>query len=79
MSMRHENKAVAKGNLVATDSTHVVGGNMHGNEYVAVAVHVVSDIGDENLPRPFENIHTVRDAIGYVIAWPKSRVSLFPY
>ncbi|RLN28952.1 uncharacterized protein C2845_PM05G17360 [Panicum miliaceum] len=74
MSQRHENRPVAKGNLVATDSTHVVGGNMLGYEYVAVAVHVVSDIGDENLPRPFENIRTVRDAIGYVIAWPPSRV-----
>ncbi|RLN22998.1 hypothetical protein C2845_PM07G10420 [Panicum miliaceum] len=75
MSMRHENKAVAKGNLVVTDSTHVVGGNMLGYEYVVVAVHIVSDIGDENLPRPFENIHTVRDAVGYVIAWPRSRTA----
>jgi hypothetical protein len=64
---------------VVTDSTHVVGGNMLGYEYVVVSVHAINDIGDENLPRPFENIHTIRDAIGYVIAWPKSRESLFPY
>ncbi|XP_072147443.1 uncharacterized protein [Setaria viridis] len=74
MSLRHENKPVAKGNLVTTDSTHVVGGNMLGYEYVAVAVHIVTDIGDEDLPRPYDNICTVRDAIGYVIAWPRSRV-----
>lgn len=79
MSLRHENKPVAKGNLVTTDSTHVVGGNMLGYEYVAVAVHIVSDIGDEDLPRPYDNICTVRDAIGYVIAWPRSHVSLSPY
>uniref|UniRef100_K3YY24 Transposase Tnp1/En/Spm-like domain-containing protein n=1 Tax=Setaria italica TaxID=4555 RepID=K3YY24_SETIT len=74
MSLRHENKPVAKGNLVTTDSTHVVGGNMLGYEYVAVAVHIVSDIGDEDLPRPYDNICTVRDVIGYVIAWPRSHV-----
>jgi hypothetical protein len=79
MSLRHENKPVAKGNLVTTDSTHVVGGNMLGHEYVAVAVHIVSDLGGEDLPRPYDNISTVRDAIGHVIAWPRSRVSLFPY
>jgi aromatic ring hydroxylase len=26
--VRHENKLMAKGNLVTTDTTHVVGGNM---------------------------------------------------
>jgi hypothetical protein len=39
-------------------------GNMLGYEYVAVAVHNVSDIEDENLPRPYESLGTVRDAIG---------------
>lgn len=78
MSLRHENKPVAKENLVSTDRTHVVGGNMLGYEYVAVSIHVVSDIAEENLPRPYEHFRTVRDAIGYVVAWPQSRVSLFP-
>ncbi|RCV05953.1 hypothetical protein SETIT_1G124000v2 [Setaria italica] len=48
---------------------------MLGYEYVAVAVHIVTDIGDEDLPRPYDNICTVRDAIGYVIAWPRSRMA----
>ena len=79
MSLRHENKAVAKGNLISTYRTHVVGGDMLGYEYVAVAVHNVRDIGDEKLARPYESLRTVGDAIGCVVAWPRSRVSLIPH
>ena len=52
---------------------------MLGYEYVVVGVHTVSDIGDENLPRPYESLRTVRDAIGCVVAWPRSRVSSIPH
>ena len=52
---------------------------MLGYEYVPVGVYTVSDIGDENLPRPYESLRTVRDAIGCVVAWPRSRVSSIPH
>ena len=64
-------KVVAKGYLVSSDSTHVVGGNMLGDEYYGVAIHGVTNIGDERLPRPFEKYCTVKDAIGCVVAWPR--------
>ena len=68
---------MAKGNLVTTDATHVVVRNMLGNEYYGEAIHTVTNIGDERLPRPpFENCNTLRDAIGYVIAWPRAYVRL---
>nr|XP_015642066.1 uncharacterized protein LOC4341484 isoform X1 [Oryza sativa Japonica Group] len=70
----YKGKVVAKGNLVTTDSTYVVGGNMLGNEYYGVAVHSVTNIGDERLPRPSENCTTLREAIGYVIPWPRPYV-----
>ncbi|KAL6639399.1 hypothetical protein ACP70R_023129 [Stipagrostis hirtigluma subsp. patula] len=78
MSLRNKNKVLAKGNLVTTDRTGVVGGNMLGTEYYGVAVHAVSNLGDESLPRPYDKFSTVRDAIGYVIAWPKSHVKRPP-
>ncbi|BAF17164.2 Os05g0342600 [Oryza sativa Japonica Group] len=69
----NKDKLVAKGNLVTANATHVVGRNMLGNEYYGVAIHTVTNIGDERLPRPpFENCNTLRDAIGYVIAWPRA-------
>lgn len=70
---------MAKGGLVSKDKTCVVGGDMLGDEYFGVAVHAVTNIGDERLLRPYENIHTVRDAIGCVVAWPRSYVSPFSY
>jgi hypothetical protein len=35
-----------------------------------VDIHIVSDNGDEDLHRPYDNIYTIRDATGYVIVWP---------
>lgn len=70
----YKGKVVAKGNLVTIDSTYVIGGNMLGNEYYGVAVHSVTNIGDERLPRPSENCTTLREAIGYVIPWPRPYV-----
>jgi hypothetical protein len=75
LNPRIKSTVVAKGNLVTTDSTHVIGGNMLGHEFYGVAVHNVTNIGgNERLPRPSENCHTLRDAIGLVIAWPRSFV-----
>ncbi|KAL6909852.1 hypothetical protein ACP4OV_001511 [Aristida adscensionis] len=71
-------KTVAKGKLVTTDSTRVVGGNMLGNEYYGVAILGVSRHGNESFPRPYEELSTVRDAIGKVIAWPRSHVKRPP-
>lgn len=67
----YKGKIVAKGYLVTTDRTHVVGGNMLGDEYYGVAIHAVTNFGDERMPRPLENCSSVKDAIGCVIAWPR--------
>ena len=66
---------MAEGTLVSRDKTCVVGGNMLGEKYVAVFVCAVSTLGDQKLVRPYEQLQTLRDAIGHVIAWPLSHVS----
>nr|XP_051188851.1 uncharacterized protein LOC127302427 isoform X2 [Lolium perenne] len=68
---RNKNKVVAIGSLITQDKTYVVGGNMLGDEYCAVLVNIPTPIADEKLPRPYEDIQTVRDALGHVIAWPR--------
>ena len=74
---RNRNKVVAIGTLVSQDKTYVVGGNMLGDEYCGVLIKHPTDIGDEKLPRPYQDIQTVREALGHVIAWPKIIVSAF--
>lgn len=71
---RNKNKMVAKGSLVSKDKTYIVGRNMLGDEYYAVSVFAVTKTGNERLPRPYENCQMLQDAIGYVIAWPRSHV-----
>ena len=71
---------MAKGKLVTTDGTRVIGESMLGNEFVGVHVDSLENIangniGDEALPRPLFDIQLLRDAIVYVIAWPRSHVS----
>ena len=79
MNLRNKDKLVAKGTLESKEKTYVVGGNMLGEQYVAVYVCAVSRLGDQTLVRPYGQFQTVRDAIGHVIAWPLSHVSTLPY
>ena len=65
---------------MTTDCTRVILGTMLGNDFLGVYVHALENItkgntGDEILPRPTEDIRTIKDAVGYVIAWPRTHVS----
>ena len=44
LNLRSKDKFVAEGTLVSRDKTYVVGGNMLGEQYVAVSVCAVSKI-----------------------------------
>ena len=59
------------------DSTRSIAGTVLGKEYVGVYVDALDNgnNGDKMLPRPFYSVITMRDAIGFVIAWPRSHVS----
>ncbi|XP_044972775.1 uncharacterized protein LOC123440262 [Hordeum vulgare subsp. vulgare] len=74
LNPRSKNKCMAEGTLVSRDKTYVVGGNMLGEQYVAVSISAVTRHGNEALARPCETFETLRDAIGHVIAWPLSHV-----
>jgi hypothetical protein len=70
---------VAKGKLVTTDSRKEILGAW--NRILGVFVEGLENIercnkGDEVIPRPFDKIRTLIDAIGYVIPWPTTHVSL---
>ncbi|KAL6883804.1 hypothetical protein ACP4OV_011218 [Aristida adscensionis] len=77
--LRNEGKTVAKGELVSTHSTCTIFEEKLGANFYAVYVTVLENIsrgntGQDNLPRPFQQIIKVIDAIGYVIAWPWTHV-----
>ncbi|XP_048536044.1 uncharacterized protein LOC125514800 [Triticum urartu] len=76
MNPRNKDKLVATGTLASKEKTYVVGGNMLGVQYVAVHVRGCTYLGDEKLVRPYEKFQTVRDAVGSVIAWPRSHVKI---
>ena len=72
---------MAKGKLVTTDSQREILGTKLGTEYWGVYVEDLKNIergniGDEEISRQFDQIRTLIDAIGFVIAWPSTLVSL---
>ncbi|TVU51665.1 hypothetical protein EJB05_03105, partial [Eragrostis curvula] len=78
-SLRTKDKVLAKGQLVTTDSRRVILGHMLGSDFFGVHVDGLENLsrgntGEETLPRPYEQIRTIRDAVGYVIAWPRTHV-----
>ncbi|WVZ49708.1 hypothetical protein U9M48_001040 [Paspalum notatum var. saurae] len=81
LSMMYKGRFVAKGKLVTTDSKRVIGESMLGSEFVGVYVDALVNAaygnnGEEELPRPLYEVKTLRDAIDYVIAWPRSHVKI---
>lgn len=72
---RKSGQVVALGSLISRDSTHVIGGTVLGDGYFAVAIHSLNDVEDERLPRPYEDLTTVEDALGKCVAWPCTHVS----
>jgi hypothetical protein len=80
LSLRNKGKVVAKGKLVTNNATQDIGGLMLGKGILYVERLENVDIrnkGDELIPRPMFEIHTLTDAIGYIIPWPRSHVSFF--
>lgn len=79
-SLRSKDKLLAKVQLVTTDSTRVILGNMLGKHFYGVYVHGLENLtrgntSEEMLPRPREQISRIKDDVGYVIAWPRTHVS----
>ncbi|RCV38137.1 hypothetical protein SETIT_8G118300v2 [Setaria italica] len=79
LSLRNKGRIVANAKLVTTDAKRDIGGSVLGKEYVGVYVEDLENVdsrnkGDELIPRPIYDICTLIDAIGYVIAWPRSHV-----
>ncbi|XP_021302554.1 uncharacterized protein LOC110430032 [Sorghum bicolor] len=79
ISLINKGRVVAKGRLVTTDSRREILGTKLGTEFWGVYVKGLENIergniGDEEIPRQFDQIRTVIDAIGYVIAWPSTHV-----
>uniref|UniRef100_J3KU76 Transposase Tnp1/En/Spm-like domain-containing protein n=1 Tax=Oryza brachyantha TaxID=4533 RepID=J3KU76_ORYBR len=75
LSMNSKDQVVAVGNLISRNMTHVVGGSILGDEYYCVVVHSLTDAAeDEILPRPYDHIRTLEDAVGCCIAWPRKHV-----
>nr|TKW32325.1 hypothetical protein SEVIR_2G161300v2 [Setaria viridis] len=82
LSLRNKGRIVANAKLVTTDAKRDIGGSVLGKEYVGVYVEGLENVdsrnkGDELIPRPIYDICTLIDAIGYVIAWPRSHESFF--
>jgi hypothetical protein len=72
---------VAEGKLVTTDSQREILGTKLGTYYSGVYTEGLENIehgnkGDEEVPRPFHQIRTLIDVVGYVIPWLTTHVSL---
>ncbi|XP_051224571.1 uncharacterized protein [Lolium perenne] len=74
LAARTKGLVVGKGIIKSRDSKYVVQGDTLGDSFWAISVLNVSKLGCEELPRPFEDIQTVEDAIGHCIAWPSTHV-----
>ena len=69
---------VAKGYIVSKDPSKEVGGKQLGQDfwevYVERAFHP-----EEPLPRPFQDLRVVGDAVNELIAWPLINVCYFSF
>jgi len=65
---------VAKGTIVSTNSTTLVGGQPLGKPYCEVIVSLVLK-RDAILPRPHAEMNNMGDALMMAIAWPYKKVT----
>ena len=65
---------VAKGTIVSTNSTTLVGGQPLGKQYCEVIVSLVLK-RDAILPRPHAKMNNMGDALMMAIAWPYKKVT----
>jgi hypothetical protein len=65
--------AVARGTIISTNPSNIVGSQPLGNEYCEVIVNVVMK-RDAMLPRPYGEIQTMASALKMNIAWPFNKV-----
>jgi hypothetical protein len=66
-------QAVAKGTIIATKPSTILGGQRLGRQYCEVVVTCVLK-RDTVLPHPYGDIETLADANNMSIAWPYKKV-----
>jgi hypothetical protein len=66
-------RPVAKGTIISTNPSSVLGGVALGKQYCEVVVNVVLK-RDALLPRPYGYLEEMGDADRMLIAWPYKRV-----
>ncbi|RCV17911.1 hypothetical protein SETIT_3G258200v2 [Setaria italica] len=79
LSLRNKGRIVSYVKLVTTVAKRDIGGSVLRKEYVGVYVEGLENVnsrnkGDELIPRPIFDIRTLIDAIGYIVAGPRSHV-----
>ena len=72
------NVPVAKGYFQTLDAHALVGGVPLGPQYSEVVISSVYKL-DTVLPRPYEDVVTMRSARGRSIAWPTAMVSIWAH
>jgi hypothetical protein len=81
VSLEHKGRVLAKGEVVAKAANRNIGGTPLGPSFVGVYVIGLENIGkhkgDEKIPRPIFDIEKIMDAVGSVIAWPRTHVIFF--
>jgi hypothetical protein len=65
--------AVAKATIQTKNPRAIVGGTALGVQFCEVAVNHVF-VRSAVLPRPYEGVTTILEALGRCIAWPHDRV-----
>ena len=73
-AMLGTDQAVAKGTIVSTNPTTLVGGQPLGKQYCEVIVSLVLK-RDAILPRPHAEMNNMGDALMMAIAWPYKKVT----
>nr|TKW27559.1 hypothetical protein SEVIR_3G264800v2 [Setaria viridis] len=76
---QNKGRIVSYVKLVTTVAKRDIGGSVLRKEYVGVYVEGLENVnsrnkGDELIPRPIFDIRTLIDAIGYIVAGPRSHV-----
>ena len=72
-AMLGTDQAVAKGTIVSTNRDNMLGGVALGKQYCEVIANVVLK-RDTILPRPYDGVELMADALNMPIAWPYQRV-----
>jgi hypothetical protein len=72
-ALLRSDQPVAKGTIIGTKPTITLGGEPLGRQYCEVIVTCVLK-RDTILPRPYDGMETLADAMKMPIAWPYKKV-----